>query len=123
MNDNHEPDPLSWMVLPERHPVLSRDGQAVGYAAAVLGDENNGRFDGIVVGIDERFTADDQLMLEADQIEDLNTDGVVTTLSAEEILGLPEYEADQSWRVSDKGRMGRTADRIGGDRSSRWDRE
>lgn len=115
-------DPLSWLVLPDRHPVLSNGGEAVGYAASVLGDQSNGRFDGIVVGIDERFKVDDRLMLEVDQIDELLVDGVHTTLSAEEIRALPAYVKDENWTPSDKGRAGRAMDKLGGDGSSGWDR-
>jgi hypothetical protein len=37
---------LSWMVLPDRHPVLAVDGSEAGYAASVLGDAQfRGTFD------------------------------------------------------------------------------
>jgi hypothetical protein len=115
-------DPLSWLVLPERHPVLASDGEVVGYAASVLGDQSSGRFDGIVVGIDERFKVDAKLLLEADQIEDLLTDGIHTKLTADEIRALPEYSPDEAWSPSDKGRVARAVDKLGGDGSSGWDR-
>ncbi len=120
--DTSAPEPLSWLVLPERHPVLSSDGEAIGYAASVLGDQSNGRFDGIVVGIHERFAVDDKLLLEADQIDDLLSDGIHTMLTADEIRALPEYEPDQTWTRSDKARAGRAMDKLGGDGSSGWDR-
>ena len=115
-----EPEELSWMVLPDRHPVLASDGAIVGYAAAVLGDHSNGRFDGIVVGIDRSVARDPRLMLEVDQIDIMDSAGIHTTLTAPEIEALPEYSADAVWGASRKGRLDRSIERDG---SSAWDRK
>jgi hypothetical protein len=120
--DDTTAEPLSWMVVPDHHPVLDRDGQQAGYAASVVGDHNNGRFDGIVVGIDKSLARDPRLMLEPDQITELDTVGVHTTLTSDEIQGLPEYQPDQVWGASTKGKVGRIADKLGGDGTSAWDR-
>lgn len=114
-----EAEPLSWMVLPDRHPVLAKGGEVAGYALAALGDQSNGRFDGIVVGIDRKMERDPQLMLEVDHIDALDTHGIHTNLSVAEIEGLPEYAPDQLWKASRKGRLDRTFDQDG---SSAWDR-
>lgn len=37
-----EAEPLSWMVLPDKHPVFANDGETAGYAIAALGDQANG---------------------------------------------------------------------------------
>ena len=123
MTEPEAPQPIAWMVLPERHPVLSRDGEAVGYGAAALGDMGNGRFDGIVVGIDVPHARDPRLMLEVAQIDRLTTDGVHTNLGADEIRALPAFASDQAWSVSKKGILGRLLDGLGGDGSSGWDRK
>lgn len=115
-----EPDPLSWMVLPGRHPVLAKDGTEAGYAAAVLGDQENGRFDGVVVGIDRRAARDPRLMLEVDQIVELDTAGIHTSLTVAEIEALPTYTADSVWHASKKGRIDRAIETDG---SSAWDRD
>jgi hypothetical protein len=120
MSDD-EPHPLSWMALPERHPVLSADGEAVGYGASALGDLRNGRFDGIVVGIEARGR-DSRLMLEVAQIDELLSDGIHTNLTADEIRALPPFQRDRVWKPSRKGLLGRILDRLGGDGSSMWDR-
>lgn len=117
---SEEPEELSWMVLPERHPVLASDGTEAGYAASVMGDESNGRFDGVVVGIDRSLARDPRLMLEVDQITLLDTVGIHTSLTVEQIEGLPEYAPDQVWGVSRKGRIDRNIETDG---SSAWDRK
>jgi hypothetical protein len=59
-------------------------------------------------------------MLEVDQIDDLDTAGIHTNLTAEEIEGLPPHSPDAVWHASKKGRVDRA---IETDRSSAWDRD
>ena len=113
-------DGYSWMVLPDRHPVLASDGEVVGYAVAVLG-EDNGRFDGVVVGIDLRLAADPQLLLEVDNIVALGHEGIRTDLSADALRQLPEYMRDTVWHPSRKRRIARAFDDSDG--SSAWDKK
>ena len=115
-----EPEELSWMVLPDRHPVLASNGAVGGYSAAVLGDQSNGRFDGIVVGIDRANARDPRLMLEVDLIARLDTLGIHTTLSSEEIAALPDYKKDEVWVASRKGRLDKMFESDG---SSDWDKK
>jgi len=93
-----EADPIAWLAVPDKHPVLDSAGKPAAYVAARLGDPGNGRFDGFVIGIDVPRAVDPRLMLEVEYIGDIDTDGVHTTLTATELAALPEYEPDQSWQ-------------------------
>lgn len=99
-HDEHEAgaDPIGWMTVPDQHPVLSVDGEPVGYVAARLGDVRNGRFDGFVVGIDVKRQLDPRLMLEVDEVGDITVDAVHTTLTADALRALPPYEPDRAWK-------------------------
>lgn len=95
-DDAHEPDPLGWMAVPDQHPVLASDGTVGGYVAARLGDLNNGRFDGFVLGIDVPKQIDPRLMLEAEHVQDITVDAVHTDLTGAELAALPSYEPDRA---------------------------
>lgn len=98
-------DRISWLAVTERLPVFGAAGGEIGYTAKVLGDTSNGRFDGIVLGVDERFKRDPELVIEVDQIEDLKEDGVYTILTDEDIATLKPYERQIA--MSAKGKKGR----------------
>ena len=91
-------DPIGWMAVPDKHPVLAEDGEHVAYVAARLGDVRNGRFDGFVIGIDVKLQLDPRLMLEVDQVGDITIEAVHTQLSADAIRALPPYEPDRAWK-------------------------
>jgi hypothetical protein len=80
--------PISYTVLSKGTPVLSRDGQKVGEIEHVLAAEDADIFDGLVVDVSPlpaglRF-------VDASQVESLHERGVVLTLDASEVEGLPE---------------------------------
>jgi hypothetical protein len=94
----NEPDPLGWMAVPDKHPVLASDGSQAGYVVTRLGDLQNGRFDGFVVGIDVPRQIDPRVHLEVDDVEEITTAAVTTNLTVEEIAALPNYEPDRAWQ-------------------------
>lgn len=114
---------IAWMVIPERHPVIGADETEIGYVAAVLGDHGNGRFDGVVMGIDVPLAKDPRLLVEVDQIVALNEKAIITNLSATDVKQLPTYEKQVVWQP---GRQTKRVDKIKDkfqDGNSAWDRK
>jgi uncharacterized protein YrrD len=113
-------DPISYLTLEEGTPVFGADGEEVGHVAHVLADEEEDVFDGIVIahGLGHHVFAD------ADQVADINTRGVVLTVSAAEAEELPRpsenpavMEADPSDTAPDKlqDKLRRAWDLLSGD--------
>jgi uncharacterized protein YrrD len=81
---------VAYLVLAEGTPVYGSDETEVGSVAHVLGDEQKGIFDGLVIreGIGRHRYA------EADQVAAIYERGVVLTLDAAGVEALPEPSAN-----------------------------
>jgi len=81
-------DPISYLVLQEGTPVLSRDGERIGVVEHVLADANADVFDGLV--IDGRAGPGGWRFADAVQVESIYERGVVLTLGENELDQLSE---------------------------------
>jgi uncharacterized protein YrrD len=80
--------PSSYLALAEGTPVYSSDGEHVGTVTHVLAVEEEDVFDGIV--IDERLGPGGHRFVDADQIAEIHTDGVLLKLDRAQAAELPE---------------------------------
>ncbi len=78
---------IAWLAMPEKAPVVGRDGSEIGRAEGLLGDEGDDIFHGIVV----KLTHGGKVEVAADRIPKITTRRVYTDLAADELEGLPEY--------------------------------
>jgi hypothetical protein len=85
-------DPISYLVLEDRTPVISADGQRIGTVEHVLADANSDVFDGVIV--DMRAGPGGHRFADASQIETIHERGVVLTLDQAAAEQLPEPAAN-----------------------------
>ncbi|HWM12242.1 MAG TPA: hypothetical protein VNO82_22980 [Solirubrobacteraceae bacterium] len=78
-------NPASYLVLADRTPVLSTDGQELGKVEHVLADADSDVFDGLIIDISggHRFA-------DASQVEAIYERAVVLTVSSADAERLPE---------------------------------
>ena len=79
---------IAWLAMPDKAPVLGRDGEEIGRAEGLLGDEGDDIFHGIVV----KLARGRKVEVEADRIPKITTRRVYTDLGADELEGLPEFK-------------------------------
>lgn len=80
--------PSSYLALERGTPVYSSDGAHVGHVTHVLSSEAESLFEGIV--IEEHLGRGGHRFVDADQIGDIYTGGVLLTLDREQAAKLPE---------------------------------
>jgi hypothetical protein len=78
---------IAWLAMPEKAPVVGRDGEEIGRAEGLLGDLNDDIFHGIVV----KLARGGKVEVAADRIPKITTRRVYTDLATDELEGLPEY--------------------------------
>jgi sporulation protein YlmC with PRC-barrel domain len=83
-------EPISYLALEEGTDVFGSDGVRVGTVQHVLGDEETGIFDGLV--IDTQLGPGGLRFVDAPQVSELREDAVVLTLPAAEADSLPKPE-------------------------------
>jgi len=81
-------DPASYLTLEAGTDVLSAEGERVGTVQHVLGDEQTGIFDGIV--IDVRLGPGGLFFVDAPQFGEIRDDGVILTVTAADVQRLPQ---------------------------------
>jgi len=81
-------DPISYLTLEARTPVLTHDGERVGAVEHVLADADVDVFDGLV--IDARVGPGGWRFVDAAQVDSIYERGVVLTLSGRETGQLSE---------------------------------
>jgi hypothetical protein len=105
-----DPQPIAYTALEPGASVQSSDGQAFGTVESVLIVEEVDVFDGIVVN-----TSDGLRFVDADQVGQIFTTYVVTTLSVEQVASLPlPDQAAPVYNADAKDDTGRSlSDRFG----------
>ncbi len=83
-------DQVAYLVLAEGTPVYSSDESEVGSVAHVLGDEQKGIFDGLVI----RLGIGRHRYVDADHVKAIYERGVVLTIDAAGVEQLPEPSAN-----------------------------
>jgi hypothetical protein len=86
--EDEEEREVAWLAMPEKAPVLSRDGQEFGHVDGVLADPADDIFHGIVV----KARGGRRVQLEAARLAKITTRRILTDLSTDEVERLPEYE-------------------------------
>ena len=79
---------IAWLAMPERAPVFGRDGEEIGRAEGLLGDEGDDIFHGIVVKL---ARGGRKAEVPAARIPKITTRRVLTDLAEDELEGLPDY--------------------------------
>ncbi len=79
---------IAWLAMPEEAPVVGRDGEEIGRAEGLLGDEGDDIFHGIVV----KLARGGKVEVAAARIPKITTHRVYTDLRADELEGLPEFK-------------------------------
>ncbi|MEO6797953.1 MAG: hypothetical protein ABI401_00255 [Candidatus Dormibacter sp.] len=79
---------IAWLAMPEKAPVVGRDGEEIGRAEGLLGDEGDDIFHGIVVKVAH---GGHKVEVRADRIPKITTRRVYTDLTAAELEDLPDY--------------------------------
>jgi hypothetical protein len=87
-NGAEEEREIAWMAMPEKAPVVGRDGEEIGRAEGLLGDLDDDIFHGIVV----KLARGGKVEVAADRIPKITTRQVYTDLATDELEGLPEYK-------------------------------
>jgi len=95
-----DPEPVGWRGLVYGTPVLAADGSRVGTVREVLGSDEEDIFHGLRVGL---AGARRDVMVEADDIDLLSDAGVRTTLGADAIRGLPDYDDEATFHLASVG--------------------
>lgn len=102
-------DPIAYSALQPGTAVRSSDGQEFGTVEAVLQVEEVDVFDGIVVK-----TARGSRFVDADRVGSIFTSHVMTTLSPDEVDGLPQPDQSRVYDVDAAADTGNSAaDRFG----------
>jgi hypothetical protein len=78
---------VAWLAMPERAPVISRDGEEIGRLDGVLADPADDIFHGIVV----KLRGGRRVQVEAGRLAKITTVRILTQLSNDEVEQLPEY--------------------------------
>jgi hypothetical protein len=93
--------PISYLVLKEGTPVLTRDGEPVGTVAHVLADDAEDVFDGVV--IDTRAGPGGHRFADAEQVAEIREHGVRLTLDLPGAHALPEPSENPAVMSEDPG--------------------
>lgn len=80
--------PIAYLALQKGTPVYSSDGARLGRVTNIIADLQEDVFDGIV--IEEHPGRSGHRFVDADQIHEMHTDGVVLKLNRERAAELPE---------------------------------
>jgi len=97
--------PISYLVLAKGTPVYSSDSECVGHVVHVLAAEDEDVFDGIV--IDDRLGPGGHRFVDADQIAEIHTGGVLLTLDRARAAELPEPSPSPAVMREDPADSGR----------------
>ena len=87
-SEEEEEREIAWLAMPEKAPVLGRDGEEIGRAEGLLGDEGDDIFHGIVV----KLARGGKVEVAADRIPKITTRRVYTDVAADELERLPEFK-------------------------------
>jgi hypothetical protein len=86
-------DAISWKATPYRAPVFDTDGNKIGTAESLLGDENSDIFHGLAV---KRSHGGHLVEISADQVRRITLSGVETGIEPAQVEGLQPY-AEERW--------------------------
>ncbi len=99
MSDMSGNDSIGWRGVVYGTQVLGADGKRVGTVREILGSDQEDIFHGVRVAIDRHH----DVMLPAEDVADLTTSAVTSTLSAAEIEALPAYDEPATYHLASVG--------------------
>ena len=94
------PTPISWRTIIYGTPVVSSDGQRVGEVHEVLGDDAEDIFHGLRVSLAD---ARRDVMVAADDVEQLATNVITVSLSKAELDAAPAYQDEATYHLASVG--------------------
>lgn len=109
-------DPVGWRGVRYGSPVFANDGSEVGTVHEILGSDAEDIFHGVRVQV----TGKRDVMVSADDVASLTTDGVSTALNRAEIDALPPYSDIETYHLASVGWLRR---HLGWKQDSRSDEE
>jgi hypothetical protein len=86
-------DTISWRATPYRAPVLDTDGNKIGTAESLLGDESSDIFHGLAVKLSHGGRL---VEISADEVRRITLSGIETRVEPGQVEGLPAY-AEERW--------------------------
>jgi hypothetical protein len=89
--DEQDEQQVAWIDMTYRSQVLDAEGNRMGTAESLLGDEKEDIFHGIVVKLKDGRMAE----LSAAQVSKITLTKVVTSVPAAEVAGLPAYKEER----------------------------
>jgi len=92
-------DPVAWRGVTYASPVFSEDGTKVGTVHEILGSDSEDIFHGVRVRLLNRR----DVMVAADDVTSLSTDGVSTQLTRTAIEALPTFAESENYHLSSVG--------------------
>jgi hypothetical protein len=86
-------DPIAWTATPYHVPVLDGEGDKIGTAESLLGDENADIFHGLAVKLD---AGGHLVELAAEHVKRITLHGVYTDVRPDQVGTLPAY-SEEKW--------------------------
>jgi hypothetical protein len=87
---------VAWTATPYRAPVLDADGNPIGTAESLLGDEAEDIFHGIAL---KRQSDGKIVEIAADSVSRITTRHVYTSLNADAVKQLPLYQEERWYHL------------------------
>jgi len=109
--------PISYLALANGTPVYSSDGEHVGHVTHVMAAEREDLFEGLV--IEEGHGRGGHRFVDADQIADIHTEGVLLKLDREHAADLPKPSPNPAVMYDDPADTGRGS--VGEKLKRAWD--
>jgi len=85
-------EPIAWIAMPYRVPVLDAGGHKIGPAESLLGDEAEDIFHGIVV---KRHSDGHLVEILSSQVTVITETHVQTSITEDGVSSLPEYSPEK----------------------------
>ena len=92
-------DPVGWRGVRYGNPVFASDGSQVGTVQEILGSDAEDIFHGVRI----RLKSKRDVMLAADDVASLASDGVTATLDRSAIEALPTYNDTATYHLASVG--------------------
>jgi hypothetical protein len=86
-------DPIAWTATPYHAPVLDTEGQKIGTAESLLGDENTDIFHGLAVKL---VNGGHLVEVAADQVKKITLQGIYTAVQPDQVNSLSPY-SEERW--------------------------
>ena len=112
-----EPEPIAWRAVTSGTRMTTDDGTPIGTVREMLGSDAEDIFHGIRVRLTDQRR---DVMIRADDVSAITTDGVRTGLSRPEIDALPPYDEVATYHLASVGWLRK---HLGWAKDSRTDEE